>query len=156
MCVCVCWLTVVEGGSKAPFSIATTPRCWVGCLSLPWIAQLTFDPHFIMLRMKKGVIMYIFWVFGMTWWDWTPINRTSGEHSNHNAVLYTLVPKLLKRETSGHPRLRTANLYIYIYIYICVYTHTYTHTYTHARARIYIYIYIYICVCKRRCNICHW
>ena len=33
-------MTVVEGDSKAPFSIATTPRCRGGLYSFPWIAQL--------------------------------------------------------------------------------------------------------------------
>ena len=32
--------TFVEGDSKAPFSIATTPRCWGGCSSIPCIASL--------------------------------------------------------------------------------------------------------------------
>ena len=32
--------TVVEGDPKAPFSIATTPRCRGGCYSFPWIAPL--------------------------------------------------------------------------------------------------------------------
>ena len=32
--------TVVEGDSKAPFSIATTPRCRGGHYSFPWIAPL--------------------------------------------------------------------------------------------------------------------
>ena len=32
--------TVVEGGPKAPFSIATTPRCRGGRYSFPWIAPL--------------------------------------------------------------------------------------------------------------------
>ena len=32
--------TVVEGDQKAPFSIATTPRCWGGRYSFPWIAPL--------------------------------------------------------------------------------------------------------------------
>ena len=32
--------TVVEGDQKAPFSIATTPRCWGGRYSLHWIAPL--------------------------------------------------------------------------------------------------------------------
>ena len=27
-------MTVVEGDQKGLFSIATTPRCWVGCYSL--------------------------------------------------------------------------------------------------------------------------
>ena len=32
--------TVVKGDQKAPFSIATTPRCGGGRYSFPWIAPL--------------------------------------------------------------------------------------------------------------------
>ena len=32
--------TVNEGDPKAPFSLATTPRCWGMCYSIPWIAPL--------------------------------------------------------------------------------------------------------------------
>ena len=32
--------TLVEGDPKAPFSLATTPRCRGGCYSIPWIASL--------------------------------------------------------------------------------------------------------------------
>ena len=32
--------TIVEGDPKAPFSIATTPRCREGRYSIPWIAPL--------------------------------------------------------------------------------------------------------------------
>ena len=32
--------TVVEGDQKAPFTIATTPRCRRGHYSFPWIAPL--------------------------------------------------------------------------------------------------------------------
>ena len=32
--------TLVEGDPKAPFSIATTPRCRGGRNSIPWIAPL--------------------------------------------------------------------------------------------------------------------
>ena len=32
--------TIVEGDPKAPFSIATTPRCRGGRNSIPWIAPL--------------------------------------------------------------------------------------------------------------------
>ena len=32
--------TLVEGDPKAPFSIATTPRCRRRCYSIPWIAPL--------------------------------------------------------------------------------------------------------------------
>ena len=31
---------LVEGDTKAPFSIATTPRCSEKCYSIPWIAPL--------------------------------------------------------------------------------------------------------------------
>ena len=34
--------TVVEVDPKAPFSIATTPRCKRGCYSFPWMAPLYF------------------------------------------------------------------------------------------------------------------
>ena len=46
VCMCVCVIsklksaTVVEGDPKAPFSIATTPRCSGGNYSFPWIAPL--------------------------------------------------------------------------------------------------------------------
>ena len=33
-------VTVVEGDQKAPFSIATTPKCKGGRYSFPWIAPL--------------------------------------------------------------------------------------------------------------------
>ena len=32
--------TIVEGDQKAPFSIATTPKCRGGRYSFPWIASL--------------------------------------------------------------------------------------------------------------------
>ena len=34
------FVTLVEGDLKAPFSIATTPRCKEGRYSIPWIAPL--------------------------------------------------------------------------------------------------------------------
>ena len=33
-------MTIVEGDQKAPFSIATIPRCRGGHSSFPWIAPL--------------------------------------------------------------------------------------------------------------------
>ena len=33
-------VTIVKGDPKAPFSIATTPRCRGGCYSIPRIALL--------------------------------------------------------------------------------------------------------------------
>ena len=48
--------TFVEGGPKAPLSIATTLRCSGGRYSIPWIAPTL--PHLIMLRVKQGGIKY--------------------------------------------------------------------------------------------------
>ena len=49
-------VTVVEGDRKAPFSIATTPRCCGGRFSFPWIAPL----YLILLSVKQGSIKYHF------------------------------------------------------------------------------------------------
>ena len=37
--------TVVEGDQKAPFSVATTPRCRGRRYSFPWIAS--FHPRYV-------------------------------------------------------------------------------------------------------------
>ena len=39
--------TIVEGNPKAPFSIATTPRCRGGRYSFPGWLYFTLDPHLI-------------------------------------------------------------------------------------------------------------
>ena len=49
---------------KAPFSIATTPRCRWGLYSIPWIAPLILNPYLKMLIDKQGGINYYFKVFG--------------------------------------------------------------------------------------------
>ena len=89
----VSWLTVVESDLKAPFLIATTPRCRRGQYSFPWIAPLTLDQYLIMLSAKQGCIKYRF----LNLWydstrDWTPVSLTIGKHSNHfaNEPVYTL------------------------------------------------------------------
>ena len=57
---------MVEGDPKAPFSLATTPRCKRECNSI--------DPYLTMLSVKQGDIKYHFWIFGMTrpGIDWDP------------------------------------------------------------------------------------
>ena len=52
--------TIVEGNPKAPFSIATTPRCRGGRYSFPGWLYFTLDPHLIMLSVKQGGIKYHF------------------------------------------------------------------------------------------------
>ena len=87
--------TVVEGDSKAPFSLATTPRWKGGCNSFPWIAPLILDTFLIMMSVKQGGIKYH---FSSLWydstWDWTPVSQ--------ELSLYHLC----------------VHIYIYIYIYI--------------------------------------
>ena len=76
--------TIVEGGPKAPFSIATTPRCRVGRYSFPWMLHFTLDTYLIMLSVEQGGIKYHFlslW-YDLTW-DWTQVSQAIGEHSNH-------------------------------------------------------------------------
>ena len=50
----------------------------------PGNALLTLDLYHIMLGVKQGIIKYHFLAFSTTW-DWTPVSRTIGEHSNHYA-----------------------------------------------------------------------
>ena len=57
--------TIVEGDLKAPFSVATTSRCWEGRYSFPWIAPL-YPWSIPYNAVKQGSIKYHFWVFGMT------------------------------------------------------------------------------------------
>ena len=45
---------------KAPFSIATTPRCRGRCYSIPWIAPLYPWSVSLMLSIKQGSIKYHF------------------------------------------------------------------------------------------------
>ena len=52
--------TIVEGDPKAPFSIATTPRCRGGRYSFPGLLHFTFDAYLIMLSVKQGGIKYHF------------------------------------------------------------------------------------------------
>ena len=52
--------TIVEGDPKAPFSIATTPRCRGGRYSFPRLLHFTHDPYLIMLSVKQGGIKYHF------------------------------------------------------------------------------------------------
>ena len=90
-------MTVVEGDPKAPFSIATTPRCRGGRYSFPANDPL-YPWSFIMLSVKQGSIKYRFWVFGMTQPGIGPWSR--GPWAN----TLTILPM--------------SGLYIYIYIYI--------------------------------------
>ena len=59
--------TLVEVGPKAPFSIATTPRCRGGQYTFPCIALLyPWSITYKCWRLSKEISRTIFWVFGMT------------------------------------------------------------------------------------------
>ena len=76
-------VTIVEGNPKAPFSIATTPRCRGGRYSFPGLLYFTLDPYLIMLSVKQGGIKYHFLsLWYDSTWDWTQVSRAIGEHSN--------------------------------------------------------------------------
>ena len=82
-------MTVVKGDPKAPFLIATTPRCRGGHYSFPELLHFTLDPDLIMLSVKQGVIKYHFLSPGYDLtWDWTQVSWAIGEQSNHQAVIF--------------------------------------------------------------------
>ena len=75
ICICLCvyiskakLATIVEGDPKAPFLIATTPRCRGGRYSFPGLLYFTLDPYLIMLSVKQVGIKYHF--LGL-WYDLT-------------------------------------------------------------------------------------
>ena len=101
--------TIVEGDSKAHFSIATTPRCRRGRYSIPWVAPLY--PYFIMPGVKQAGMKYHFLVFGIT----RPrIERRSfGPLANTLLIwpIHRIVPKnALLSSFSYHSFLESTNL----------------------------------------------
>ena len=70
------------GDPKAPFSIATTPRCRSGRYSFPRISPFTLGTYPVMLCVKQGSIKYHFLCL---WYDstceLTLVSRAIGEHS---------------------------------------------------------------------------
>ena len=76
--------TVVEGDQKAPFSIATTPRCRVEGYSFSWIAPLylRYVPYIAECWARRYQVPFLKFWYDVTW-DWTHVSRTIGEHSTH-------------------------------------------------------------------------
>ena len=74
--------TVEEVDPKAPFSMATTPRCWDGRYSFPWIVQLY--RWNVPYNVKQRGIKHPFWVFDMNpglsdyWRTFHPFNQWVG------------------------------------------------------------------------------
>ena len=84
--------TIVESDQKAPFSIATTPRCSEGRYSFPWIAPLY--PWYVPYRwvLSKEVSSTILKVFGMTRPRIEP--RSPGPLANTLPTLISLVGRV--------------------------------------------------------------
>ena len=59
---------LVEGYPKAPFSIATTPRCRARLYSIPGLFLFTLDHYLIMLSVNQDGIKY---QFLSLWYDLT-------------------------------------------------------------------------------------
>ena len=92
--------TIVEGNPKAPFSIATTPRCRGGRYSFPGLLYFTLDPYLIMLSVKQGGIKYHFLsLWYDSTWDWTQVSRAIGEHSRGSLRITKKKKKKKKKKT---------------------------------------------------------
>ena len=53
-------VTLLEGYPKAPFPIATTPRCREGRYYIPWNGPLFLEPYHIMLNAKQCLMYRLF------------------------------------------------------------------------------------------------
>ena len=112
VCVCVCvyiymyiYVYIVKGDLKAPFAMATIPRCKSGCYSFPWISPLILDLYLIMLSIKQGGIKYHFFE-SLVWLN--PISWAICKPSTHKAngpvclYMYILLYTLMYRHTCSH------------------------------------------------------
>ena len=87
ICVCVCfcfvkvcellWATLVDGDSKAPFSMATTLRCRGERYSIHWIAPLyPCSLPYNAKRLARWHQVPFLSVWYNSTWDWTSVSRT--------------------------------------------------------------------------------
>ena len=98
---------VVEGDLKAPFSIASTPRCRGGHYSIPWIVPIYPWSLPYNTELSKAASSTNFWVFG--------IIRPGIEPWSPRPLLNTRLFRLMAWFLHTHTHTHT---YIYIYIYI--------------------------------------
>ena len=73
--------TLVEGDPKAPFSIATTPRCRGGRYYFPWIAPLY--PWSLPYNAECQAKYHFMSLWYVSTWDWIPVFQTVGGYSTH-------------------------------------------------------------------------
>ena len=123
--------TLVEGDTKAPFSIATTPKWREARDSFPWITPLY--SRYVLYTAESQARRYQ--VPFLKSWVW--------------------------RDLGSNPGLPGFNIYIYIYTHTCIYIYiyiyvSYIYIYIYIYIRfIYIYIYIYmVCWVLWHINLC--
>ena len=128
-------MIVVKGDQKAPFSIATTPNCWEGHYSFPWIALLyPWSVPYNAECLARRYQVSFFWVFGMA---------RPGIETQYPAPLAKILPNL-----------PMADICMYVYP-----QHKHTNVYMHLPTPLHEqcvymceYIYIYILWRHLRCN----
>ena len=75
-------VTVVKGDTKAPFTMATTPRVWVGAIPFLQLLPFTLDPYLISVK-QGGINYYFLSLWYDSTWDWTLVFGAIGQHSTH-------------------------------------------------------------------------
>ena len=126
---------VVKGNQKAPFSIATTPRCRGEHYSFPWIAP--FYPWYVPCIAKWLARRYqVPFLKSLVWPD-LGLNPSLPDHWQ---TLYPLCA------INIYIRICVYYIYIYTFMYVCAVC--ICNICVHVNVCIIcIYIYIYICVC---------
>ena len=94
----------LKGDPKTPFSIATTPICWRGRYSIPWIAPLYlwFWPYNPEYWARQCQVPFLTLWYDSTW-DWTPVSQTTDEHYSLCYIL-TLDQAVSQRDTCVNKR----------------------------------------------------
>ena len=112
----VMFATIVKGDPKAPFSIATTPKCRGGRYSIPWIAPLY--PWNLLYNDEDG-IKYHFLVFGITRPGIEPWSPGPLVNTLLIRPIYEMTQKF--RQYIDAQNLGVLNMHMSIYIYIYIY-----------------------------------
>ena len=89
--------TIVKGNQKAPFSIATKPRCRGGATPFPGLLHFTLDTYLILPSVKQGGIKnHFFKVFSMTWPGIEPRSPGPLANTTHKANEFWTSINLIK------------------------------------------------------------
>ena len=120
---CVSWPTIFQSNPKAPFSIATTPRCRGRLYSFPSIAPFTLDPYLIMLTVKQRGIKYHFLSFGGI----SPLSPTLLIHTTLSWNFHSLNCSFLSIISI---EFEFDKVPLILYMFVCVYIYLYCYLLT--------------------------